>query len=153
MLDGYVAAIVAGPVSISPLDWICPLLAVDADAFTMAATPSRPLQVGSSRSTDASPMATSMRALGAAAFTLLRPLCGCGYRTGCHYLITATSTTASCYRFFCTVATIKGVRGSGRCGGDERAGILPTPISRRLSRPHVGTRTGYFEGDLMALKD
>ena len=33
MLDGYVAAIVAGPVSISPLDWICPLLAVDADAF------------------------------------------------------------------------------------------------------------------------
>ena len=45
MLDGYVAAIVAGPVSISPLDWICPLLAVDANAFTMAATPSRPLQV------------------------------------------------------------------------------------------------------------
>jgi uncharacterized protein len=33
MLDGYVAAIVAGPVSINPLDWICPLLAVDADAF------------------------------------------------------------------------------------------------------------------------
>lgn len=24
MLDGYVAAIVAGPVSMSPLDWICP---------------------------------------------------------------------------------------------------------------------------------
>jgi uncharacterized protein len=33
MLHGYVAAIVAGPESISPLDWICPLLAVDADAF------------------------------------------------------------------------------------------------------------------------
>jgi len=33
MLDGYVAAIVAGPVSIDPLDWICPLLAVDVDAF------------------------------------------------------------------------------------------------------------------------
>ena len=30
MLDGYVAAIVAGPMSIDPLDWICPLLAVDA---------------------------------------------------------------------------------------------------------------------------
>ena len=28
-----VAAIVAGPVSISPLNWICPLLAIDADAF------------------------------------------------------------------------------------------------------------------------
>src|SRR6266705_5048013 len=33
MLDGYAAAIVAGPVSMSPLDWICPLLAIDADAF------------------------------------------------------------------------------------------------------------------------
>jgi len=38
MLDGYVAAIVAGPVSISPLDWICPLLAVDADAFNHGGT-------------------------------------------------------------------------------------------------------------------
>jgi uncharacterized protein len=39
MLDGYVAAIVAGPVSISPPDWICPLLAVDADAFNHGDTP------------------------------------------------------------------------------------------------------------------
>jgi uncharacterized protein len=39
VLDGYVAAIVAGPVSISPLDWICPLLAVDADAFNHGGTP------------------------------------------------------------------------------------------------------------------
>jgi uncharacterized protein len=39
MLDGYIAAIVAGPVSISPLDWICPLLAVDADAFDHSGTP------------------------------------------------------------------------------------------------------------------
>ena len=39
MLDGYVAAIVAGPVSISPPDWICPLLAVDADAFNHGGTP------------------------------------------------------------------------------------------------------------------
>jgi uncharacterized protein len=39
MLDGYVTAIVAGPVSISPLDWICPLLAVDADAFNHGGTP------------------------------------------------------------------------------------------------------------------
>ena len=39
MLDGYVAAIVAGPVSIDPLDWICPLLAVDADAFNHGDTP------------------------------------------------------------------------------------------------------------------
>lgn len=39
MLDGYVTAIVAGPVSISPPDWICPLLAVDADAFNHGGTP------------------------------------------------------------------------------------------------------------------
>jgi len=39
MLDGYAAAIVAGPVSMSPLDWICPLLAIDADAFNHGNTP------------------------------------------------------------------------------------------------------------------
>lgn len=39
MLDGYVAAIVAGPVSMSPPDWICPLLAIDADAFNHGGTP------------------------------------------------------------------------------------------------------------------
>ena len=39
MLDGYVVAIVAGPVSMSPLDWICPLLAIDADAFNHGGTP------------------------------------------------------------------------------------------------------------------
>jgi uncharacterized protein len=38
MLNGHAAAIVAGPVSISPLDWICPLLAVDADAFNHGGT-------------------------------------------------------------------------------------------------------------------
>ncbi len=38
-LDGYVTAIVAGPVSISPLEWICPLLAIDADAFNHGGTP------------------------------------------------------------------------------------------------------------------
>jgi uncharacterized protein len=35
---GYIAAIVARPVSISPLDWICPLLAIDADAFNHGGT-------------------------------------------------------------------------------------------------------------------
>ena len=38
-LDGYVTAIVAGPVSISPPDWICPLLAIEADAFNHGGTP------------------------------------------------------------------------------------------------------------------
>src|SRR5246500_3100412 len=36
---GYIAAIVARPVSISPPDWICPLLAIDADAFNHGRTP------------------------------------------------------------------------------------------------------------------
>jgi uncharacterized protein len=39
MLDGYVTAIVAGPVSMNPPDWINPLLAVDADAFHHGGTP------------------------------------------------------------------------------------------------------------------
>jgi uncharacterized protein len=39
VLDGYVAAIVAGPVSMSPLDWMCPLLAIDVDAFNHGGTP------------------------------------------------------------------------------------------------------------------
>ena len=39
MLDGYLTAIVAGPVSIDPPDWICPLLAIEADAFNHGGTP------------------------------------------------------------------------------------------------------------------
>jgi uncharacterized protein len=39
MLDGYVTAIVAGPVSVSPPNWICPLLAIDADAFNHGSMP------------------------------------------------------------------------------------------------------------------
>lgn len=38
MLDGYVAAIVAGPVSIDAPDWICPLIAVGPDAFNHGGT-------------------------------------------------------------------------------------------------------------------
>src|ERR1700740_517077 len=39
MLDGYVTAIVAGPVSLAPPDWIRPLLAIDADAFNHGGSP------------------------------------------------------------------------------------------------------------------
>ena len=111
-------------------------------ATTTSVRPSRPLQVGSSRSTDASPMATSMHAPGAAAFM---PPCDFECRIGRHCLIPATSTTASCYRSSCTVATIRGVRCSGQRGGGERTGIFcatPTPISQRLSRlyANIGCR-------------
>jgi yecA family protein len=33
MLDGAIAAVVAGPVSMTPEEWICPLLGVDPDDF------------------------------------------------------------------------------------------------------------------------
>jgi uncharacterized protein len=33
MLDGAVTAVVAGPVSMNPEEWVCPLLGVDPDAF------------------------------------------------------------------------------------------------------------------------
>lgn len=33
MLDGAVAAVVAGPASMNPEEWVCPLLGVDPDAF------------------------------------------------------------------------------------------------------------------------
>jgi uncharacterized protein len=39
MLDGFVTAIVAGPVSLDPPAWICPLLAVDAAAFDRGGMP------------------------------------------------------------------------------------------------------------------
>ncbi|MCW6512839.1 UPF0149 family protein [Lichenifustis flavocetrariae] len=38
MLDGFIAAIVAGPLSLDPLDWICPLLGVGPDAFNHGGT-------------------------------------------------------------------------------------------------------------------
>ena len=39
MLDGFVSAVVAGPVSMDPRHWICPLLAIDPDAFNHGGTP------------------------------------------------------------------------------------------------------------------
>ncbi len=39
MLDGFVSAVVAGPVSMDPRHWICPLLGIDPDAFNHGGTP------------------------------------------------------------------------------------------------------------------
>ena len=33
MLDGAVTTMIAGPVSMPPEEWVCPLLGVDPDAF------------------------------------------------------------------------------------------------------------------------
>jgi yecA family protein len=38
-LDGFVSAVVAGPVSMDPRHWICPLLGIDPDAFNHGGTP------------------------------------------------------------------------------------------------------------------
>jgi len=38
MLDGFVTAVVAGPVSMDPPDWICPLLGIKVDAFNHGGT-------------------------------------------------------------------------------------------------------------------
>jgi uncharacterized protein len=38
MLDGFVTAIVAGPVSMGPPEWICPLLGIGIDAFNHGGT-------------------------------------------------------------------------------------------------------------------
>ena len=39
MLDGFVTAVVAGPVSMDPPEWICPLLGIEIDAFNHGGTP------------------------------------------------------------------------------------------------------------------
>ena len=108
VLDGYIAAIVTGPVSISPLDWICPLLAIDADAFNHGGTaefaaisvvaqhhnaiskPSLPTRIGSNRSISASRTATSMCVPGAWDST---PPCDREYRLGRLCSTPATSIT------------------------------------------------------------
>src|SRR5438309_674287 len=39
MLDGFVTAVVAGPVSMDSPEWICPLLGIGIDAFNHGGTP------------------------------------------------------------------------------------------------------------------
>ena len=39
MLDGFVTAVVAGPVSMDPPEWMCPLLGIQVDAFNHGGTP------------------------------------------------------------------------------------------------------------------
>ena len=157
MLDGYVAAIVAGPVSIDPRDWICPLLAVDADAFNHGGTSeftairavarrhndiSRVLttpRIGSSQCIGASPMAKSIRILGAEDSTLP---CGSGCRIGRRCSIPATSTMRCSCPSCCTVVTTRGVRCSDHLGGAARLGnfcATPTAIFQPSPRPCANT--------------
>ena len=157
MLDGYVAAIVAGPVSMSPLDWICPLLAIDADAFNHGGTPefaaisavalrhnaiSNVLSTAPDRfepmhrrklngDVDPGPWCRDST-----------PRCGSGCRRGRRCSTPATSITVCFCPSCCTVATIRAVRCSDRHEASARPGTLcatPTPIFQRASRPCANT--------------
>ncbi|MET4484259.1 UPF0149 family protein [Bradyrhizobium sp. F1.13.3] len=155
MIDGYIAAIVAGPVSMSPLDWICPLLAIDADAFNHGDTPEfAALSAVALRHNDISnvlttapdqfepmhrrnPMATSIRDPGVRNST---PRCGSGCRRGRRCWTPATSITAWFCPSCCTVATIRAIHCSDCHRGPPRpATFSVTPIFQQLSRPRANT--------------
>jgi len=124
-LERYVTAIVAGPVSISPLDWICRLLAIDADAFNHGGTPEfaaistvvrRHNDISNTLSTvrnqfepihQRNRTARSMHVPGAWDST---PPCSRDYRLGRHCSTPATSTTACCGPSCGTVWTTTGIR-------------------------------------------
>jgi hypothetical protein len=106
---------------------------------TISVAFSRPPRIGSTRCTDASPTAMSIRVPGAEDST---PPSGFRCWIGRRCLIPATSTTVCSCPSSCTVATITGVRCSDRQGGEARPGTFcatPTTISQRSSRPCVNT--------------
>ena len=146
MLDGYVAAIVAGPVSISPLDWICPLLAIDADAFNHGGTPefaaisavaqhhnaiSKTLSTnaGSVRA-DAPAQAEWRRRCASLVSGILRRHAAQDIGLGAVCWTPATSITACSCPSCCTVATIRAVRCSDRQTRPARPSI-PAQRPRR----------------------
>ena len=157
MLDGYVAAIVAGPVSIDPLDWICPLLAVDADAFNHGgASEFAAISAIARRHNDISRILSTTPD----GFEPMHqrkpngdvdprpwcrdstPPCGSACWIGRRCSTPATLTTVCSCPSSCTVATIRGVRCSDRQGGAERPGTFcatPTPIFQPSSRPCANT--------------
>jgi uncharacterized protein len=152
VLDGYIAAIVAGPVSISPLDWICPLLAIDADAFNHGGTPEfaaisavvqRHNEISNVLSTaphrfaplhsrkpngdvDAAPWCQGFHAAMQPRLKSWAPLLDT--RNINHGL-------PSC----CTVWTIRAIRCSDRLPRPRNFCATPTPISQRSSRPCAST--------------
>lgn len=157
MLDGYVAAIVAGPVSMSPLDWICPLLAIDADAFNHGGTPEfaaisavalRHNEIGQTLSTTPRQFAP-MHRRDVNGDIDPRPWCqgfyarcSSGCRCGRRCWTPATSITACCGPFCCTVATIRAVRGSNRREAAARPrtfSAMPTSTFQRPSRRCANT--------------
>ena len=157
VLDGYVAAIVAGPVSISPLDWICPLLAIDADAFNHGGTPefaaiSAVVQHHNAISNTLSNNPTRFEPIhlrkpngDVDARPWCRdstPPCSRDYQPGRHCSTSATSTTACSCPSCCTAWTTTGIRCSDRRGRAARPKhfcATPTPISQPSSKPCAST--------------
>ena len=157
MLDGYVAAIVAGPVSIDPLDWMpaarrrCQCLqsrrrlGVHGDLRRRAAP-----QRHQSRSDDhpgsvranASAQA-QWRGRSASLVRILRRHAAPDVGVGRRCSIPATSTTRCSCPSCCTVVTeTRGVRCSDHLGGAARLGnfcATPTAIFQPSSRPCANT--------------
>jgi uncharacterized protein len=153
MLDGYVAAIVAGPVSMSPLDWICPLLAIDADAFNHGGTPEfaaisavalRHNDISNTLSTAPDRFAPMHRRKPSGDVDP-RPWCQ-GFYAAMRLKLSAWAPLLDASNVnhglllpsCCTVATIRAVR----CLDHHEAAarprtfcVTPTPIFRRRSRP------------------
>ncbi|WFU29012.1 UPF0149 family protein [Bradyrhizobium sp. CB1717] len=148
-LDGYVAAIVTGPVSMSPLDWICPLLAIDADAFNHVGTPDFAAisavalhhnEIRQTLSTTPRQFAPMHRREANGDIDASR--CGSGCRRGRRCWTPATSITACCCPSCCTVATIRAVRCSDRreaAAKPRTFSATPTSIFERPSRRCANT--------------
>jgi uncharacterized protein len=157
MLDGYVTAIVAGPVSLDPPEWICPLLAIDADAFNHGGTPEfaaisavavrhndigdilstapdrfEPIYRGKpNRDIDARPWCRGFYAAMQLRMSAWNPL-----------INIATSITAYSCLSSCIASTIRGAPCSDRPGRDQRARhscARHTQTSRPSSKPCVST--------------
>jgi hypothetical protein len=153
MLDGYVTAIVAGPVSLDPpigsvrCSASTPIHSITAAhpssppslpsqcGTTRSATRSRPRPISSGPCIGASPTAMSTRAPGAEAST---PPCSCGCPPGARFSTSATSTTACSCRSSCTVSMITAARCSDRPERGAKQGI---PAHRPCG--HSSRRRGH----------
>ena len=157
MLDGFVTAIVAGPVSMDPRDWICPLLGVAGDAFdhggtvefaAISAVAVRHNVIANTLSTTPQDFApifgrkpngdidAGSWCSGFYAAIQLRPL-GLGAA-----LKLPISTTVCCCRSCSTASTTSGARCSDRPGMDRKpnsSGERPTRIFRPSSKRCVST--------------
>jgi len=149
MLDGYVAGIVAGPVSMSPLDWICPLLAIDADAFNHGGTPEfAAISAVALRHNEISQILSTtprqfepMHRRNPNGVVDPRPWCQ-GFYAAMRLRISARASLPCCCPSCYIVAMMRAVRRSDRNEAAARAGtffVMRTSISQQPSRRCANT--------------